>query len=318
MRGKRVVVFGGSGFIGRYLVRRLAHEGALVTVAVRDPEGAQFLKPMGDVGQITPLYANIRKPKTLERALQHAEAVVNLVGVLHQGNQAFAGAHALGAKNIAEKAAELGIETFVQVSAIGADAASDSLYARTKAAGEKVVMDAIPTATILRPSVVFGPEDDFLNRFGAMARLVPVLPLVGGGETRFQPVYVGDVADAIMAALSREDARGKTYELGGPRVLSFREVLEFILAETRRRALLVPLPFAAALPLGAVMQFLPNPPLTLDQVKQLGHDNVVSDGAPGLAELGISAPTPMQAIAPSYLARYRKPGSQRTADQGQS
>jgi len=313
MRGKRVVVFGGSGFIGRYLVRRLGHAGVNVTVAVRDPEAALFLKPMGDVGQITPLYANVRKPGTVARALEDADAVVNLTGVLHQGDQSFAGVHAIGAKNIATAAAELGITRFVQMSAIGADPKSGSAYATTKGVGENAVMEAIPTATILRPSVVFGPEDDFLNRFAAMLRLAPFLPLIGGGETRFQPVYVGDVADAIMSALQNDDACGQTYELGGPKVMSFREIMEFIRDTVKRPAVLAPLPFAAAKPLGLIMQLLPSPPLTLDQVKLLEQDNVAGEGMPGFAELGITDLGTMAAIAPGYLNRYRKPGKQAAA-----
>lgn len=313
MQGSRVAVFGGSGFIGRYLVRRLAQAGANVTVGVRDPEGASFLKPMGDVGQVTPVYANVRKPRTVARALEDADAVVNLTGVLHQGNQSFAGVHAIGAKNIAAAAAEMGIARFVQMSAIGADPKSGSAYAATKAAGEIVVREAIPTATILRPSVLFGPEDDFLNRFGAMVRLAPVLPLIAGGHTRFQPVHVADVADAIMAALQADDALGETYELGGPRIMSFREIMEFVLEVTQRRGLLVPVPSGVAKPLGLMMQLLPNPPLTLDQVKLLESDNVVTDGARTFADLGIGELATIEAVAPSYMTRFRKPGRQVTA-----
>ncbi|WP_417517552.1 complex I NDUFA9 subunit family protein [Minwuia sp.] len=316
MRGSRVAVFGGSGFIGRYLVKRLAHAGANVTVAVRDPQGAQFLKPMGDVGQITPLYANVRKPKSVAQALQGADMVVNLVGVLDQGSQPFAGVHVAGAKNIATAAAELGIARFVQVSAIGASADSPALYARTKAAGEKAVREAVPTATILRPSVLFGPEDDFLNRFGAMSRIMPFLPLIGGGETRFQPVYVGDVADAIVAALTMDAAQGQTYELGGPKIMTFKEVLEFILSVTKRPALLVPLPFPVAKAIGTVTQFLPSPPLTRDQVVMLETDNVVGDGVPGFDALGIDKPATIEAVAPAYLERFRKPSQQDAADYG--
>lgn len=313
MRGSRVTVFGGSGFIGRYLVRRLAQAGANVTVGVRDPEAALFLKPMGDVGQVTPLYANVRKPGTVERAVQGADAVVNLTGVLHQGDQSFAGVHAIGAKNIAEAAAAQGITRLIQMSAIGADPKSEAAYATTKAAGENAAREAMPSATVLRPSVVFGPEDDFLNRFGAMARVAPALPLIDGGKTRFQPVYVGDVADAIMAALQQGDAAGQTFELGGPRILSFREVLEFILETTGRKAFLAPLPSAIAMPMGLFMQLLPNPPLTMDQVKLLKYDNVVADDAKTFADLGIDELATLEAIAPAYLARYRKPGRQVTA-----
>lgn len=313
MRGQRVVVFGGSGFIGRYLVRRLGAAGANVTVAVRDPEAALFLKPMGDVGQITPLYANVRKPKTVARAMEAADMVVNLTGVLHQGDQPFAGVHAMGARNVARAAAEQGVTRFVQMSSIGADPKSASSYAATKGAGEAAVREAIPTATVLRPSVLFGPEDDFLNRFGSMLRFAPVLPLVGGGATRFQPVYVGDVADAVMAALQNDDAAGEDYELGGPRVMSFREIMEFIRQEVGRPALLAPIPFGPAKVLGALMQILPNPPLTMDQVTLLKSDNVVTEGAKGFADLGITELATIETIAPGYLARYRKPGKQTAA-----
>ncbi|MDF1722344.1 MAG: complex I NDUFA9 subunit family protein [Minwuia sp.] len=308
MHGMRVTVFGGSGFIGRHLVRRLARAGATVTVAVRYTEGAQFLKPMGDVGQVIPVYANISKPATVARAVAGADAVVNLVGVLHQGDQSFSAAHAAGARNVAQAVAEAGITKLIQMSALGASAGSQASYAKTKAAGEAAALDAVPTAVILRPSVVFGPEDDFLNRFGAMSRIAPALPLVGGGGTRFQPVYVGDVADAIVAAINSDDAAGRTFELGGPRVMTFREILEFVLAETGRFALLLPLPFGVAKTMGAIMQLLPVPPLTLDQVRLLEEDNVVSDGAAGFAELGITELEPVEAIAPGYLARFRKPG----------
>lgn len=310
MQGSRVTVFGGSGFIGRHVVRRLARAGAIVTVAVRDPEAAMFLKPMGDVGQITPVYGSVRKPKTVARAVAGADIVINLVGVLHQGDQSFAATHVLGARHVAEAAAAEGIARLVHLSAIGADAGSPALYARTKAAGEAAVLKAVPTATIQRPSVVFGPEDDFLNRFGALARLSPVLPLIGGGATRFQPVFVGDVADAVMAALERADTAGTTYELGGPQVMSFRRIMEFVLAETGRSALLVPVPFQAARLLGTLLGLLPVPPLTADQVRLLEQDNVAGEGMPGFAELGIGDLEPMEAAAPQWLARFRKPGHQ--------
>ncbi|MEC9345082.1 MAG: complex I NDUFA9 subunit family protein [Pseudomonadota bacterium] len=310
MQGSRVTVFGGSGFIGRHIVRRLARAGAIVTVAVRDPEAALYLKPMGDVGQITPLYASVRKPKTVARAVEGADIVINLVGVLHQGDQSFAAAHVLGARNVAEAAAAEGVTKLVQLSSIGADAHSPSLYARTKAAGEAEVLKAVPTATIIRPSVVFGPEDGFLNRFGALARISPVMPLFGGGATRFQPVYVGDVADAVMAALTRDDAAGKTYELGGPQVMSLRRIMEFVLAETGRAALLLPVPFPVARFLGTVLGLLPVPPLTADQVKLLSVDNVVAEGMPGFLELGITDLEPLEATAAQWLARFRKPGHQ--------
>lgn len=316
MRGKQVAVFGGSGFVGRHLVRRLAQAGAQVAVAVRDPEAALFLKPMGDVGQITPVYANIRKPKSVRRAVEGADMVVNLVGILHQGQQPFAGVHAMGSKHIAEAAAEEGVERFVQMSALGVSADSPSLYGRTKAAGEAAVMEAIPGANAVRPSVIFGPEDTFLNRFAAMARLSPVLPLIGGGHTRFQPVFVGDVADAIMALLEGKGEPGAVYDLGGPKVYTFREILEFIMEVTGRKRLLLPIPFGVARLQGALLQFLPSPPLTLDQVKSLEGDNVVTGENPGFEALGIGHLNLMEAVAPTYLERYARAGRVRSLDAG--
>lgn len=316
MRGKRVTVFGGSGFVGRHLVRRLAHEGAQVRVAVRDPEAALFLKPMGDVGQITPVYANIRKPKTVRRAVEGADMVVNLVGILHQGQQPFGGVHAMGSKNIAEAAAEQGVTRFVQMSALGVSSQSPSLYGRTKAAGEAAVKEAIPTANAVRPSVIFGPEDTFLNRFAAMARISPVLPLIGGGTTRFQPVFVGDVADAIVKLLQGGGTPGASYDLGGPKVYTFREILEFIMKVTGRKRLLLPIPFGVARFQGALLQLLPSPPLTLDQVKSLEGDNVVTGDHPGFEDLGITGLSLMEAVAPSYLERYARGGGRRSLDVG--
>jgi len=308
MQGRRVTVFGGSGFIGRHLVRRLAAAGARVRVAARDTEGAKFLKPMGGVGQIALFGVNVGDPAAMRAAIEGSDAAVNLVGVLAEsGAQSFRRAHVDGPTAIAEAAAAAGIGKLVHISAIGADADSDSRYAKSKALGEAAVLAAYPQATILRPSVVFGPEDDFFNRFAAMARLAPALPLIDGGETRFQPVYVGDVADAIMAALQDDTAAGKTYELGGPRVMTYREVLEYVMAETGRSRPLAPAPSGLLRPLASLLECLPSPPLTRDQLVLLGYDNVVADGADGLAELGVQ-PTAIEAVAPTYLARYRDGG----------
>jgi NADH dehydrogenase len=308
MATRLVTVFGASGFIGRHLVRRLARRGWLVRAAVRHPSKATFLKPMGDVGQITPIRAPVQEPVAVEAAVEGAQAVVNLVGVLYErGTQSFAGIHARGAKEVASAAAAAGAERLVHVSAVGADLHGAAEYARSKGAGEAAVKTAFPDATILRPSVVFGPEDDFFNRFAVMARLSPVLPLVGWGRTRFQPVYVGDVAEAIVACLERPACAGKTFDLGGPRVYTFKELLELMLREIHRRRLLVPLPFALADLQAAVLEHLPVPPLTRDQVKLLRRDNVVSEGAPGLADLGIE-PTSVEVIVPTYLDRYRPHG----------
>ncbi len=315
-----VTVFGGSGFLGRHLVRRLAATGARVTVAVRNPESALFLKPMGDVGQITPVGADVRDGPAVVAAVQGADWVVNLVGVLYETRrQSFGAIHAQGAERIAKAAKAAGAKRLVHVSAIGADRHSSAAYARSKAVGEAAVAAAYPAATILRPSIIFGPEDDFFNRFAAMARLSMALPLFGGGETRFQPVYVGDVADAVMASLEGEGTAGTTYELGGPRVYSFRQLMELILAEIGRKRILLPLPFVVADAMGSVadalvgvLQYLPlpfevAPPLTGDQAKLLRYDNVVSGDAPGLADLGIT-PTACEIILPTYLDRFRRHG----------
>ena len=309
MRDSLVTVFGGSGFIGRHLVRRLAERGARVNVAVRDTEAALYLKPMGSVGQITPIMASLRHPPSVARAVEGADVVVNLVGILYQrGAQSFDAIHARGAEVVAKAASEAGAQRLVQMSAIGADPESPAEYARSKAAGEKLTSVAFPGTTIIRPSIVFGPEDDFFNRFGAMARILPALPLIGGGETRFQPVYVGDVADAMIAVLDRPDTAGKTFELGGPRIYSFKELMEVVLQETGRKRLLLPLPFAAAKLQAAFLQLLPVPPLTIDQVKLLERDNVVGDTAAGLDDLGIT-PTPIHGVLPTYMFRYRRGGA---------
>ena len=298
-------VFGGSGFIGRYVVRDLAVRGWLVRAAVRRPDEALFLKTSGALGQITPVAANIRDRASVMRAVAGAEAVINLVGILHEGGrQKFQSVQADGPRIIAEEAAKAGVRHLVHISAIGADPNSSSAYARTKAAGEAGVRQAFAGATILRPSIVFGPEDGFFNRFARMAMLSPALPLIGGGKTRFQPVYVGDVAEAVMKAIETLEAAGKVYELAGPKAYSFAELLRLMLTEIGRKRLLLPLPFPLASLMGAVMQCLPNPQLTADQVRLLKRDNVPSAGSAGLADLGIT-PTGVEAIIPTYLDRYR-------------
>jgi uncharacterized protein YbjT (DUF2867 family) len=303
-----VTVFGGSGFIGRHLVGRLAKQGWIVRAAVRHPSAARFLKPMGDVGQITPIRVPVQDPVAVEAAVDGASAVVNLVGVLYEkGAQTFAAVHARGAHTIAEAAARAGVARLVHLSAIGADLHGEADYARSKGAGEAAVKTAFAAATILRPSIVFGPEDDFFNRFAAMARLSPVLPLIGGGQTRFQPVYVGDVAAAIAKAIVDPACRGKTYELGGPRIYTFKELMELLLHEIRRERILLPLPFALANLQASMLELLPVPPLTRDQVKLLRRDNVVSPKALTLKDLGIK-PTAAEVILPTYLDRYRPGG----------
>ena len=309
MRDPVVTVFGGSGFIGRYVVEKLAKRGWMIRVAVRRPDDALFLKTAGQLGQIAPIAANIRDQRSVEAAVAGADAVINLVGILFEsGPQRFAKVQAEGPGRIAAAAAAAGVRQMVHISAIGADSASPAAYGRSKAAGEQAVRAAFPAATILRPSIVFGPEDSFFNRFAAMTRLSPALPLIGGGRTRFQPVYVVDVADAVLAALERPDAAGQTYELGGPGTYSFRDLMQLLLQEIGRRRLLIPIPFALASLQGALLQCLPSPPLTLDQVRLLKRDNVVSPGAKGLADLGI-APMAVEVILPTYLDKYRPGGS---------
>lgn len=299
-----VTVFGGSGFLGRHLVRRLAQTGAIVRVATRDPVGAALLKPMGDVGQIVPVYADLTNRSQIDAAVAGAGTVINLVGILFErGRATFDAIHTEGAGAVASAAAAAGVGQLVHISALGASADSPSAYARSKVAGEVAVREAFPTAVILRPSVIFGPEDNFFNLFAGIMRLSPFLPVF---ESRFQPVYVGDVADAAMKALTGPLAQGKTFEIGGPTVYSFRELMELLLSVTARRRLLVPMPFGLASFAAWFLQLLPNPLLTCDQVKQLQRDNIVGEGAATLADLGI-APTPAEAILPSYLARYRLP-----------
>ncbi len=306
-----VTIFGGSGFLGRHLVRALAKRGYRIKVAVRRPDLAGHLQPLGRVGQIHAVQANLRYPESVKAAARGADVLINLVGILFErGRQRFAPVHTAGAGAVAQAAAETGAR-MLHVSAIGADAHSRAAYARSKRAGEEAVLMATPSALIFRPSVMFGPEDDFLNRFAAMATTSPVLPLVGGGETRFQPVYVADVAQAIAAAADGLARPGMIYELGGPEAMNLKQILQFTLAAIERRRLLVPVPFALAKAIGSVAQFLPKPPLTPDQVELLKYDNVVSEAAKRerrtLEDLGI-APTALEAIAPSYLWRFRKTG----------
>jgi len=308
MQGRRVTVFGGSGFIGRHLTQRLAHAGARVRVAVRDAEGAKFLKPLGAVGQIVPYGVNIGDRAEVAAAVADADAVVNATGILAEsGRQSFRRLHVDGPAAIAAAAAAAGCAKLVHLSAIGADPEAKSRYARSKGLGEAAVRDAFPAATILRPSVVFGPEDDFFNRFAAMARCAPALPLIDGGHTKFQPVYVGDVADAAMAALDDDACAGKTYELGGPDVMTFKEVLEYVMETTGRRRPLAPAPSRLLRALAGLIEGLPGAPFTRDQLVLLEKDNVVADGAEGLEALGVP-PTPIDAVAPTYLARYRDGG----------
>ncbi len=322
MANRLATVFGGAGFIGRHVVQRLAADGWRVRVAGRDAEAAAFLMPRGDVGQVIPVYADVTKEFSVTAAVQGADLVINLVGILFErGKQTFQAIHVDGAARIATAAKAAGAAALVHVSALGADAASPSAYARSKAAGEAAVRAAFPDAAILRPSVVFGPEDDFFNRFARMAGWTPVLPVYvtdgftcrrrtaekdlcpvfGSGGTKFQPLYVGDLINAIAAAAAPPNA-GRTFELGGPKVYNLKQILELILSATGKRRALLPLPLVIAKIQAAFLQFLPKPPLTPDQVKMLAADNVVAPGMPGLAELGI-VPTAVELILPTYLSR---------------
>jgi uncharacterized protein YbjT (DUF2867 family) len=307
-----VTVFGGSGFLGRSVVRALAKRDYRIRVAVRRPELAGHLQPGGKVGQIHAVQANLRYPASVEAAMRDSHIAINLVGILAEGGaQSFDAVQGAGAAAVAKAAAAVGARV-VHVSAIGADENSLSGYARSKAAGEKAVLSAVPSATILRPSILFGPEDQFTNRFAALARMSPVLPLIGGGVTKLQPAYVGDVATAVADAVDGKTKPGATYELGGPEVLTMREIMEIILAITERRRVLVSLPFGLAKLQAMFLQFAPGPlKLTPDQVALLRSDNVVSDAAKAagltLEGLGIAADS-LEAIAPQYLWRFRAAG----------
>jgi NADH dehydrogenase len=306
-----ITIFGGSGFLGRHLVRALARRHYRIRVAVRRPDLAGHLQPLGRVGQIHAVQANVRHAGSVDAAARDADVVINLVGILFErGRQRFDTVQAFGAEQIALAAANHGAR-MIHVSAIGADENSTAAYARSKAEGERSVRAATPEAVIVRPSIMFGPEDDFFNKFAALARLLPALPLIGGGVTRFQPVFVGDVAEAICRAVDGLARPGMIYEAGGPEVRSFRELIEYVLAVTERKRLLVPLPFPIAKLQAAFLQWLPKPLLTPDQVELLKTDNVVSDAAKRegrtLDGLGI-APVAMEVVVPSYLWRFRKTG----------
>lgn len=320
---KQVTVFGGSGFVGRHVVSRLAAKGIVVRVAVRDVAAASFVKPMGDVGQVTPVRANITDEAAVAAAVAGSDAVVNLVGILYsRGKQRFDAIHRDGAARIARLSRDAGVKRLVQMSALGASATSPSQYGGSKAAGEEATREAFDGVTVIRPSVIFGPDDDFFNQFAALARLSPVLPvfgcpfpafrngtidLYGDGGTRFQPVYVGDVADAIVACLEDGDTAGQTYELGGPSVYSFKQLMELVLRATDRKCLLLPVPFWVASIKAFFLELLPKPLLTRDQVTLLKTDNVVSGDTPTLETLGV-APTAAELIIPTYLDRFRRGG----------
>jgi uncharacterized protein YbjT (DUF2867 family) len=314
MKRHQIAVMGGAGFIGRYIVKRLAERGEVLTVGGRHASDANFLKLRGEVGQVGLVNVAIDDDEAMLRAfVAEKDALVNCVGILFErGSQKFDVVHHTAPAKLARLAREAGVERLVHISAIGADPRSPSAYARSKAAGEKAVMDAFPTATILRPSVVFGPEDDFFNRFAGLAVMSPFVPLIGGGETRFQPVYVGDVASAAIRVLDDPTTAGRTYELGGPKIYTFRQLMELMLAEIKRHRHFVDMPFGLASLQARLIGLVPKllmrkPPLTLDQVEMLKRDNIVTSGALDLGTLGIT-PTPVEAILPTYLDRFRRGG----------
>jgi len=307
-----ITLFGGTGFLGRHIVQALARTGAQIRIATRSPASAYFLKPCGDVGQITPVSCNVHDDASVARALSGSTHVINLVGILFERGRksTFDKLHHLAAQRIARACAEAGVRQLIHISAIGASAQAASNYARSKGDGESAVRRAFPAAIILRPSLVFGPEDDFFNRFARMARLSPALPLVMGGKTRFQPVYVGDIAQAVLRLVTCaeiEKYAGKTFELCGPQVMTFRALLETMLTVTGRERCFIPLPAPLAKTIGFFGGLCPTPPLTVDQVRSLSEDNVASGLHPNLSDLGVT-PTAMGGILPLYLDQYRKTG----------
>ncbi len=306
---KLVTVFGGSGFVGRHVVQRLAAQGIRVRVAVRDPERALFCRTMGDVGQVTPIQANIRNEASIKAAIKGADAVINLVGILTEGGrQKFDTVQTWGAGAVARAAAAEGVKKLVHMSALGADAHSKAPYAKSKANGEAAVLAAFPSASIIRPSVIFGPQDDFFNKFGKMTDTMPFLPLIGGGVTKFQPVYVGDVADAIVTCLQGDSAQeGKVFELAGPNIYSFREVMEMVLDQCDVHRGLIPVPYAVIWPIAWILEKLPMPLITTNQLQLMKVDNVASGTKPGLKDLGIT-PTAAELILPSYMVTHRQGG----------
>ena len=307
---KIITVFGGTGFIGRHIVYALARTGAQIRVATRRPQSAYFLRPAGDVGQVVPIFCNIHDGASVARALRGATHAVNLIGALFEKgkNGSFEKLHHHAPKRMAEQAAEAGLESFIHISALGSSTQSASKYSRTKALGENAVMQAFPRSVVLRPSVVFGPEDDFFNRFASMARISPFLPVVGEGTTKIQPVYVGDIARAVKNIITSpcpQQFAGHTYELGGPETLTFRQCLERMQSITGQDAKIIALPVSVAKLVAVLSSPLPQPALTLDQIKNLQTDNILSGHYPVLEDLGIT-PTALNAILPSYLIQYKK------------
>lgn len=307
MAQKLVTIFGGSGFVGTALVEHLAKAGHRIRVAVRRPNSAMHVKPLGDVGQIQVVQANIRNAESVHAAIRGADAVVNLVGILHEsGPQKFMGVQAQGAETIARLCADLGVKTLVHMSALGADEESPAVYGQSKALGEQGVTQNFPSATILRPSVIFGPSDGLFNKFAQAISTFPIMP-VFSGDTKFQPIYVGDVVEVIIKALKGGDMKGKIYELGGVDTYTLRDLMKLTAKETLRSPLFVEVPAFVA-PINVFfLGLLPNPPITLDQLRMLQTDNVVGEGSHGLSDLGIT-PTRVDTILPTYLHQYRPKG----------
>lgn len=305
MKHRLITVFGGSGFVGSYIVRELAKTGALIRVVSRNPDRASHVKTAGSPGQIALVQANIRDENSVKAAVAGTDIVINLVGLLFErGKQNFSAVHAQAAESLAKKAKAAGVKRFIHMSSLGVDTSAHSKYARTKLNGEKAVMAAFPEATIIRPSIIFGAEDNFFNRFAQMATFLPFLPLIGGGKTRYQPVYVGDVAKAFAAAINRPETAGNVYELGGPDIYTFRDLMHVMLSTIDRKTYLLSIPFFLASFEAAFLELLPHPLLTRDQVQSLKRDSIVRQDAKGFEQLGIK-PVNLESILPAYLGRYR-------------
>jgi NADH dehydrogenase len=308
LQGKIATVFGGTGFIGRYVIQSLAREGYTIRVPTRFTADAGYLRTYGVVGQINPIALSLHDHASIIKAVEGSDIVVNLLGALAPTRrESFEFLQAEVPGRIARAAAATGARAMVHISAIGADKASKSAYAASKAHGEDLVRAAFPQATILRPSIVFGPEDEFFNRFAAMAQIAPALPLIGGGKTRFQPVYVADVAEAVAACVKNGEAAGKTYDLAGPEIYTFRQLMELMLGMIGLKRMLVSIPFGIAEIQGRLLELLPGKLLTRDQVTLLKRDNVAEPGMPGLNDLGIT-PTALEIVLPSYMDRFCKGG----------
>ncbi|MEQ1789717.1 MAG: complex I NDUFA9 subunit family protein [Rickettsiales bacterium] len=306
MEQRVITILGGTGFLGRYVVQRLARAGFRLRVISRNPEAALELKATGNVGQITLIAGNINNPESYVTALNGSYGVINLTGILFErGNQKFSSIHSLGAEKLAIAAKAAGVKRFIHISALGIDHEFGSSYARSKLLGERAVLSSFPEATVLRPSIIFGAEDNFFNKFAKMASISPALPLIGGGKTLFQPVYVDDIAHAIEVCLQKDETQGQIYELGGERIYSFKQILEYILKLTGKKRLLITLPFGLASFIAKIAEFCPNPPLTRDQVKLLKYNNTVNPDAKTFADLEIT-PTSAEVIIPEYLSIFNK------------